>query len=152
MVMLDHIALKLLLNVYFTIHTLQTAQMMKLKQCLTNTIQNVLYRYSGLDTFYVHWKSVKKSDNIFLENKKYVLIPKWKNNPNFFRTANDPHLGRSFINPQFVQKLMNFGEVLLNEKANRKPNSGENLYLAALQLDQGKTRIQNLTRKFHILV
>ena len=47
---------------------------------------------------------------------------------------------------------MNFGEVLLEEKANRKPNSGENLYLAALQLDQGKTRIQNLTRKFHILV
>ena len=76
---------------------------------------------------------------IFLENKKYVLIPKWKNNPNFFRTANDPHLGRSFINPQFVQKLMNFGEVLLNEKANRKPNSGENLYLAALQLDQGNS-------------
>ena len=33
---------------------------------------------------------------------------------------------------------MNFGEVLLEEKANRKPNSGENLYLAALQLDQGK--------------
>ena len=32
---------------------------------------------------------------------------------------------------------MNFGEVLLEEKANRKPNSGENLYLAALQLDQG---------------
>ena len=53
MVMLDRIALKLLLNVYFTIHTLQTAQMMKLKQCLTNIIQNVLYRYSGLDTFYL---------------------------------------------------------------------------------------------------
>ena len=52
MVMLDHIALKLLLNVYFTIHILQTAQMMKLKQCLTNTIKNALYRYSGLDTFY----------------------------------------------------------------------------------------------------
>ena len=34
---------------------------------------------------------------------------------------------------------MNFGEVLLNEKANRKPNSGENLYLAALQLDQGNS-------------
>ena len=33
---------------------------------------------------------------------------------------------------------MNFGEVLLEEKANRKPNSGENLYLAALQLDQGR--------------
>ena len=133
MVMLDHIALKPSLNVYFTIHTLQTAQMMKSKQCLTNFIQNVLYRYSGLDTFYVLLDWI--SDNQFLET---VLIPKWKNNPNFFRTANDPHLGRSFINPQFVQKLMNFGEVLLDEKANRKPNSGENLYLAALQLDQGR--------------
>jgi len=52
MVMLDHIALKLLLNVYFTIPILLIAQMMKLKQCLTNTIKNALYRYSGLDTFY----------------------------------------------------------------------------------------------------
>ena len=43
---------------------------------------------------------------------------------------------------------MNFGEVLLEEKANRKPNSGENLYLAALQLDQGK----NLKKKYEIMI
>ena len=63
------------------------------------------------------------------------VIPKRKNNPNFFRTANDPHLGRSYINPLFLKKLMNFGELLLAEKTQRKPNM--NLYLAALQLDQG---------------
>ena len=48
---------------------------------------------------------------------------------------------------------MNFGEVLLEEKANRKPNSGENLYLAALQLDQGKNLekyLWNYDRKFDI--
>ena len=49
---------------------------------------------------------------------------------------------------------MNFGEVLLEEKANRKPNSGENLYLAALQLDQGKNlkKLWNYDRKFDIFL
>jgi len=73
MVMLDHIALKLLLNVYFTIHILQTAQMMKLKQCLTNTIKNALYRYSGLDNFY---KLKSYTSHIKLLTS-YEVTPDW---------------------------------------------------------------------------
>jgi len=86
--------------------------------------------------FYYTYFANCSNDEIKTMLDKYHKKRPLPNNPNFFRTANDPHLGRSFINPQFVQKLMNFGEVLLDEKANRKPNSGENLYLAALQLDQ----------------
>ena len=73
MVMLDHIALKLLLNVYFTIHILQTAQMMKSKQCLTNTIKNALYRYSGLDTFY----KLKSYASHIKFSTSYEVSPDW---------------------------------------------------------------------------
>jgi len=51
--------------------------------------------------------------------------------------ANDPMIGRSFVNLKFIKKLMNFGEELLSNEARKV---SDNLYLAANQLDKGTTR------------
>lgn len=83
--------------------------------------------------FYYAYFSNCSNDEIRKMLEKYYSNKPLPNNPNFFRMANDPMIGRSFVNLKFIKKLMNFGEELLSNEARKV---SDNLYLAANQLDK----------------
>lgn len=83
--------------------------------------------------FYYAYFSNCSNDEIQKMLDKYYSKKPLPNNPNFFRTANDPMIDRSYVNLKFIAKLMQFGEELISTDSRKV---SDNLYFAANQLDK----------------